>query len=157
VIRIVLEVDDSGQLTPTAFFDEHELTTQAVEIDNLYATHLITAEARLDMAGLAVQPSGTVSKRLFTGETVDFSWSVSPTSDGSYRGTVWLFLKFVPFEEGEELEKVLFSRPLEIQTVNLFGLGGQPARVLGALGTAVGSLLGLDDIFKWLRRLRRNR
>ncbi len=157
IIRLSLEVDQQGQLTPTAFFGEHEFTTEAVEIENLYDSHMITAEARLDMAGIAVEPAGTISKRLFPGESLDFSWSVSPTAAGTYRGTVWMFLRFVPFEEGDELERVLLSRPVEIETLNLLGLGGQPARLLGAVGTAVGSLLGLDDIFKWIRRLRRRR
>jgi hypothetical protein len=157
IIRLTLAVDESGTLTPTAVFDEHELALEQVQIEDLYDTHLIQAEARLDMAGIEALPSATIIQRLFPGQTAEFTWSIRTAEDGTFRGNVWLFLRYIPQEEGEELERLVFSRPLEIQTVNLLGLAGQPARILGAVGTALGSLLGLDDVFSWLRRLRKRK
>ena len=157
VVRIVLEVDEGGNITPTAFFEENEIQVQTVEIMNLYDTHIIRAEARLEMAGVEVVPAGSIERRLNPGETVEFSWSVVPDQTGTYRGNVWVFLRYIPKEEGEILEKTLFSQLIEFQSVNLLGMGGSSARWLGAVGSLITSLLGLDDIFKWLRRGRKGK
>ena len=51
VIRLSLEMDRLGNLTPTAEVAGNKVTGGTVEIPNLYETHHVTAEARLDMAG----------------------------------------------------------------------------------------------------------
>jgi hypothetical protein len=157
VVRIVLEVDEAGKITPTAFFEDHEIEVQSVEILNLYGTHIVRAEARLEMAGIEVSPSASIDRRLNPGETVEFSWSIVPEDTGTYRGNAWVFLRYIPKQEGDLIEKTLFSQPLEIQAVNLLGLGGRSARWLGAAGTVLTSLFGLDDIFKWIRRFRKGK
>jgi hypothetical protein len=96
-----------------------------------------------------------ISQSLLPGETLTFSWSVAPEKVGRYRGTVWLFLRFIPFDGGSETERALSSQIVEIEAVNLLGLGGTPARLIGAVGTALGSLLGLDDLISWVRRRRK--
>ena len=157
IVRIVLEVDEGGNITPTAFFEENEVQVQAVEILNLYDTHIIRAEARLEMAGVGVVPDGSIERRLNPGETVEFSWSVIPEGTGTYRGNVWVFLRYIPKEEGEILERTLYSQLIEFQSVNLLGMGGSSARWLGAVGSLVTSLFGLDDLIKWLRRGRKGK
>jgi hypothetical protein len=156
ILRLSFVVDEGGRITPTAVFADHQIESQAIEIENLYDTHLVRAEARLDLAGPQVLPSGTQIKRMFPGEPVEFTWSVKPTSTGTFRGNVWLYLRFIPKEAGEELERLVYSNPIEIRTVNLLGLGGTPARIFGAIGSAIGSLLGLDDIISLIRRRRNN-
>jgi hypothetical protein len=71
-IRLQLEIDDRGNLTPTAVVEGNEVVGEVVEIPNLYETHNVIAEARLDMAGMEVQPAGTISEPLTQGQPVTF-------------------------------------------------------------------------------------
>jgi hypothetical protein len=66
---------------------------------------------------------------------------------------VWFFLRFIPLEPGPVLERTLYSKVIEVQAVNFLGLGGTPARLLGAAGGFIGSLLGLDGVVSWVWKL----
>jgi len=161
-IRMQLEVDDQGNITPTAIVEGNLVTGEVIEIPNLYETHLVVAEARLDMAGMEVQPPGTISEPLTPGNSVTFFWSVRPTESGSYEGTAWLHLRFIPMStlNGEQESRIAVSAQfLEIEARSLLGfLNGGLARGIGALGSLFGSVLGfpfVDDFLKWIwRKLR---
>src|SRR5512144_1401080 len=85
VVRLTLEVDDLGNLTPTAEIGGHEVTGQVVEIPNLYETHQVIAEARFDIAGMEIRPADLVSEPLTQGTSAVFYWSVRPQQVGDYR------------------------------------------------------------------------
>jgi hypothetical protein len=148
-IILSLLVDKEGNLTPTAQVVGNQVRGEPVQIPNLYDTHHVFVEARLDLAGVTALPAGEVSESLLPGEPVTFRWSVRPESVGNYRGTLWLHLVFVPLDGSAENRRVLSAQPIEINSVNLLGLGGMPARVLSGVGVVVGSLLGLDNVLKW--------
>jgi len=159
-IRLQLEVDDRGNLTPTAVVEGNVVTGEVVEIPNLYETHFVIAEARLDMAGMEVQPPGAISEPLTQGQSVTFYWSVRPEESGKYEGTAWLHLRFVPRDGGEESRIPVSVQFLEIEAKSFLGfLSGGAARGVGALGSVIGSVLGfpfVDDFVKWLwGRIRR--
>lgn len=159
VVRLTLEVDAAGNLTPTAEIGGHVVTGDVIEFPNLYETHTVMAEARLDMAGVRVDPQGKVGQSLLPENSVTFYWSVIPERVGNYRGTVWLFLRFIPLDGGPASERTLYSKVIDIKAVNLLGLGGTPARLLGLAGTFLGSLLSLDEAisFIWKRLLKKQR
>lgn len=159
-IRLQLEVDDQGNLTPTAVVEGNVVTGEVVEIPDLYETHNVMAEARLDMAGMEVSPPGAISEPLQPGLPVTFYWSVRPDAPGLYQGTAWLHLRFTPKTGGEESRIPISVQFLEIKAQSLWGLSGGAARGLGTVGSAIGAVLGfpfVDDILKWIwRRRRRN-
>jgi hypothetical protein len=158
VIRLTLDVNKQGYLTPTALVQGHETTGEAVTIPNLYETHYVFAEARLDLAGVEVQPPGEQSEPLLPGEPVTFQWSLRPREVGTFRGTIGLHLRFIPKEGGQESRKSLTTQLVEVRAVNFLGLGGTTARLLGGLGTLVGSFLGLDNLLSWfVNRIRKRR
>ncbi len=150
VVRLTLEVDAAGNLVPTAETAGHKTSAQIVQIPNLFETHHVLAEARLDLAGVQVEPNDLVSQTLLPGQRVDFSWSVKPEGVGIYRGTVWFYLRFIPINGGFESQRTISAQPIEIHSVDLLGLTGAPARMVGVVGTLVGSMLGLDNIVSWL-------
>ena len=159
-IRLQLEVDDRGNIVPTAIVEGNVVVGEVVEIPNLYETHNVVAEARLDMAGMEVQPSGMISETLSQGKPVTFFWSVRPEESGRYEGTAWLHLRAVPKSGGEETRIPISVQFLEIEANSFLGfLNGGAARGIGALGSLIGSVLGfpfVDDIVKWLLgRIRR--
>ena len=155
-IRMQLEVDDRGNITPTAVVEGNVVTGEVVEIPNLYETHNVVAEARLDMAGMDVQPNGTISEPLSPGQAVTFYWSVRPNESGNYEGTAWLHLRFVPKGEGAETRIPVSAQFLEIEARSFLGFfSGNMARGVGALGSVIGSVFGfpfVDDLAKWLWR-----
>ncbi len=157
VVRLTLEVDAAGKLVPTAEISGHKTSAQTVQIPNLFDTHHVLAEARLDLAGVQVEPNDLVSQTLLPGQRVDFSWSVRPEEVGVYRGTVWFYLRFIPINGGYESQRTISAQPIEIRSVDLIGLTGVPARIVGVLGTLVGSVLGLDNVISWLWKLLRNK
>jgi len=157
-IRLTLEVDALGKLTPTAEVGGHEVGGEVVTFPNLYDTHNVWAEAWLDIAGVNLKPDEHVSQPLLPGQSVTFYWSVQPEKVGDYRGTAWLKLHFIPKAGGESSERVISAQRLEIRAVNLLGMGGAPARLLGGVGLLLGSLLSLDGLVEWgWKRLQRRK
>ena len=159
VVRLTLEVDTLGNVTPTAETQGNKVVGKVVQIPNLYDTHFVLAEARLDLAGVDVSPGGEISEPLLPGQSVTFYWSVHPGSGGTYRGTAWLFLRFIDKVTKAESRSPVSAQTVEISTSDLMGMGGGVARTLGGVGSVVGAVLGLpfvDDVLKWIwRSLRR--
>jgi hypothetical protein len=58
LVRLTLEVDELGGITPTAEFEDHETVGETVYIPDVYDTHNVLAEARLDLAGMSVARGG---------------------------------------------------------------------------------------------------
>jgi hypothetical protein len=159
VVRLTLEVDNLGNVTPTAETQGNTIKGHTVQVPNLYATHTVIAEARLDLAGVDVTPGDVVSESLLPGQSARFYWSVHPTASGTYRGTAWLFLRFVNKTTKEESRIPLSAQNVQISTTNVMGMSGGLARTVGGVGSVLGAVLGFpfaDDVLKWLwRRTRR--
>ena len=157
LVRLTLEVDDLGNLTPTAQFSGNVITGERIEIPNLYESHQVIAEARFDLAGAEIRPADLVSEALSPGNSVTFYWSIRPPDVGSYRGTIWLYLRFVDKQTGEETRTTVSAQIVEIEAVNFLGLSGEFARTAGVIGSVAGTVLGFpffEDIIKlvWKRR-----
>jgi hypothetical protein len=150
VIRLTLEVDAQGNLLPTAQIEGHETQGETVFIPDLYDTHNVMAEARLDMAGMQVTPEGEVGEPLLRGQSATFFWSVRPQEVGDYRGTIWVHLRFIPLDGSQESRRPLNAQLVEVQAVNFLGLGGSAARWAGTLGTLVGSFFSLENLLPWV-------
>jgi hypothetical protein len=157
LVRLTLEVNDLGNVTPTAQIGGNVITGEVVEIPNLYESHNIIAETRFDIAGMEVRPADLVSEPLSPGASVTFYWSIRPPDAGVYHGTIWLHLRFVDKASGEESRKAVSAQILEIEAVNLLGLSGNLARTTGVVGSIVGTVIGfpfLEDILKFIFKKR---
>jgi hypothetical protein len=158
VIRLSLAVDQSGMLTLTAVIAGRAVTGETFEIPNLYETHRVIAEARLDMAGMDLRPSEVISEPMLPGQSVTFFWSIHPPATGKYRGTVWLHLRFVDKSNGAQSQSTLSAQIVEIEAITFYGLSANFARLSGALGSVVGGVLGfpfIEQIIKLIFRRRR--
>ena len=153
VVRLTLEVDDLGGITPTAEIGGNAITGELIEMPNLYETHHVIAEARFDMAGMEISPPDVSSQTLAQGQSVTFYWSIRPRETGVYRGTVWLYLRFRNKQSGEESRKAVSAQLVEVEAVNLLGFSGNFARTTGVIGSVVGTVIGfpfIEDIVKLL-------
>ena len=160
IVRLTLEVDHLGNLTPTAQVEGNVITAEVVQIPNLYDSHHVIAEARFDLAGVEIRPAELVSEPLSPGNPVTFLWSVHAPNTGVYRGTIWLYLRFVEKQTGEESRKTVSGQIVEIEAVNLLGLSGKFARTTGVIGSVVGTVIGfpfLEDLVKLVFRRQNGR
>src|SRR5512142_2144375 len=80
VVRLTLEVDSLGNVTPTAETQGNTVKGQTVQVPSLYQTHNVIAEARLDLAGVDVRPGDVVSEPVLPGQSATFYWSVHPNA-----------------------------------------------------------------------------
>jgi hypothetical protein len=157
VVRFTFELDEGGDLVATAEVEGHETRSERVQIPNLYDSHDVFIDARLDISGLDVTPDEVERRQLHLGNSVSFYWSISPTEVGEYRGVIHIDLVFAPKSGGVEEYLSLPSQLVDIRGVNLFGMSGQTARLVGGVGTLIGSILGLDNVVLWIIGLFRNR
>jgi hypothetical protein len=157
IVRLTLEVDDLGNVTPTAEVGGNVVTGKVIEIPNVYETHHVVAEVRFDIAGMEVRPADLVSQPLTPGTSATFYWSIRPQEAGDYRGTIWLHLLFVNKSNGEESRKPVSAQIVEIEAVDFLGFSGAFARTTGLVGSVVGTVLGfpfLEDILRFLFKRR---
>ena len=160
VVRLTLEVDDLGNIVPTAQTEGNVVTGEIIEIPNLYETHHVIAEAKFDIAGLQISPTEIISQTLAQGQSVTFFWSVRPQEVGVYRGTIWFYLRFVDKVSGEESQKTISAQIVEIEAVNLLGLPANLVRTFGGVGSVVGAVVGfpfIEDILRFLFGRRKSR
>ncbi len=160
IARLTLEVDEQGNLTPTAVVEGNVVTGEVIEIPNVYQTHHVVAEARFDIAGVEVSPSELSSQAFTQGQTVTFYWSIRAREPGIYRGTIWFYLRFVDKISGEESRKTVSAQIVEIEAVNFLGLSANFARTTGLIGSIVGTVIGFpffEDIVKFLFKRRGRR
>lgn len=158
LVRLTLEVDDLGNVTPTAQFGGDVVTGEVVEIPDLYDSHNVIAEAKFDIAGVQVSPPELISQTLSKGQAVNFYWSVRPAEAGTYRGTVWFYLRFVDKISGEESRRTVSAQIVEMEAVNLLGLPANLVRSVGGVGSVIGAIIGFpffDDIVRFAFRRRK--
>jgi len=158
VIILTLEVDDQGNITPTAQFEGNVVTGEVIEIPDLYESHNVIAEAKFDVAGLQISPPDLISQTLSRGQSLNFYWSVRPTDVGVYRGTIWFYLRFVDKVSGEESRRTVSAQIIEIEAVNFLGLSAKFVRTAGGVGSVIGAVVGFpffEDIVKFLFRRKR--
>ena len=160
IVRLTLEVDDLGNITPTAQFEGNVVTGEIIQFPDLYESHHFVAESRFDIAGVEIRPADLINVPLAKGQTATFSWSIRPPDVGVYRGTIWLYLRFVDKLNGEESRLTVSAQIVEIEAVNFIGLSGGAARTAGFIGSIVGTVIGfpfLEDIVKFLYSKRRRK
>jgi len=154
VIRLSLVMDEQGLITPTAVIEGHEVMGEAVKIPNLYETHNLVAEARLDLLGIESLPKGTISEPLSPGKTVNFYWNIQSHAAGVFRGTLWLHVNIVPRGDDGQIERVaLLAKPIEIESTTILGMSSQFARIFSLSGSLLSTIIGfpfLESILKFL-------
>lgn len=134
-----------------------ELNGADDQLLDVFETHNVIVESRLELPGLAFTPDGQVSQYLRMGEPVAFVWKVKVEQADVYEGTAWVYLKFISKETGHEDKQVLTAQRFDFQGVDFFGLNYLSTRLIGSLGIAIGMVLGFDWLWVELWRLIQNR
>jgi hypothetical protein len=120
-------------------------------LSNLYDTHFVAVEARLEIGGLLLEPSGTVHRPLAPGQSVDFEWVLLPEQALVYQGTAWLYLRFLPKDGSASSDWPLVAQRVKLTSISVLGLSGRLMRWLGGMGALSGVLLLVDLLFIYLK------
>jgi hypothetical protein len=106
-------------------------------------------EARLELAGMRINPGVSMSQPLPPDKPIWFQWQISPARTGDFTGSVWLYLNQIPGNGGEWSRQPLSIQPIAIETSEFVGMNGSQARSIGAVGGFVG--LGVT-VGLWLKK-----
>lgn len=106
--------------------------------NDVYVEYNVIVEARLDLPLADVRPAELVSAALVEGGGATFYWQVNPHEEGALRGTVWLYLRFIPKAGGEETRQPVSAQLVEVRSQSMLGRSGSEARLLGVIGFVVG-------------------
>jgi hypothetical protein len=126
------------------------LPSQTVDYTNVYSSYNLMAEAQYDVAGISVTPANPTRKSMPDGQSVKFTWKVNTDQIGSYDGTVWLYLRFLPLTGGPASQVPIYIHEFKIQTSSLFGLSESRAYLLGGVGVVLALVVVYDDLVRWV-------
>jgi hypothetical protein len=118
---------------------------------DVYSNYNIMAEARIEAAGIRINPANPTRESMPSGHSVNFKWQVNVERAGAYKGNVWLSLRFLPLDGTSASQEPIFVREVTIHAVSLLGMGGPLARVVGTVGIMLSVLIILDDMIGLVR------
>ncbi len=104
----------------------------------------VEAETRLDLPGMSVDPSEPIAGALALNIPAQFDWQVKPDRAGTFRGTTWLHLRFMPRDGSPATTRTISAQPLALSASNILGLPPRRVRLFAYFGIAVGiGLIGI--------------
>jgi hypothetical protein len=138
-IQLTLENDQKG-ISPS----DIRLISHA---GHSFEAYRILAEARLEVSGVEVSPSDSLTQSWIPGQPAVFSWNLDSSETGLYQGTVWFTFRFLPIAGGSEIQKTISAQRIEVKSIDLLGWGSPWARFLGGIGIVLCGLSGLAMVF----------
>jgi hypothetical protein len=132
----------SSDSTGEPEYPEHDLRAVEGEIPFYYG-YRTEAIARLDSAGMEVEPEGNQVRTLYQGTPVEWRWTVYPKSAGRHRLGLTLGLRWTPEGGGESQGSTLWQGTVDVRVHAPLGLKGPQARALGIAGLLAGGVLVL--------------
>jgi len=119
----------------------------ALQFPDIFQSHNVLAEARLELPGLKILPANSVRQPLRPGQPAIFYWSIIAAQAGRYEGKAWFYLTFLSLSDGSATRLALSAQPVEIVARGFLGLPAAPTRALGLLGSILGAVLGFPILF----------
>ena len=119
---------------------------------DIYDRYNIMAEAKVEAAGLAIEPANPTRVSMPPGQPVHFKWAVSTQQAGIYHGKVWLSLRFLPLDGSTPIQEPVYINDLELIVTSVMGLSGSMARLVGGLCGVISILLVTSDLISLVTR-----
>ncbi len=141
VIQLTLETEDSLNSSPSEEIPGFDMKPDENLFPVLNEPYRVSAEARLDLAGIEIRPADLIIEPMLPGQSVTFYWNIQPREAGAFRGTIWLHFRFVNEATGEELLKPVSAQIFEIQVRKFLGLSAGWPRAIGWIGFVSGCIL----------------
>jgi hypothetical protein len=141
-IRLVFGPVETGASTPN----------KQRESSIIYNNYNIMAEARFEVAGISVSPANPTRESMPPGQTVNFTWQIKPDQSGTYDGTVWLSLRFLPLDGSPASQVPIFIHQVKIQAYSLFGMNETIAYFAGGSAALLSVVIVFGDMIDFIRR-----
>ena len=140
-IQVQLELDGKAEITVKQplrgwVSDQATFLLQYVPQEPGDETSVKRYSARFEMAGVDIQPQGTITSNVSTGDTANFKWQIRAAASGSKKGILWLFEKDT---QGENV--LLYAREFKFIASDYAGVEPLIARAVAVFCLIVG--LGL--------------
>jgi hypothetical protein len=151
IVRLAL-VPSAGGYTLQTEFPEHQASSEPLEIERP-GGYTLSAAAWLEGVGFDIDPTSGDPQELPVDSPVTWRWTISPRSAGQHRLSLRVHLIWIP-QPGADLpprEIQIFSKPLTVQVLSMFGLNTMQAALLGLAGAAAGGSLGVPLAWYFLR------
>lgn len=150
-VTLILQIDGTELIESQNLVDS-TANEPVNEFTEIFLKYNILVKTRFDMAGVNYAPRGELFEPLKPGIPVKFNWKIRSDESGKYQGTIWVYLVYIPLAGGESEQRLFSIQNIDVRSKELFGLSGSQARVIGTLGTIVGSLLIIDILVALLRK-----
>jgi hypothetical protein len=126
------------------------------EIDgfsDVYDCCNLMVETRLDAAGIAVDPANPTRQSMLPGQPLKFNWNISANQEGTFSGTIWLSLRFLPLDGSNPIQGPIYVNEFQIKAESLAGMTSSMARIIGWMGLIVAVLLLGDVMISFIKRV----
>jgi len=101
----------------------------------------IVAETRIELPGVRILPGAEMSQPMRPGEDLKTIWQIMPSESGTYHGEVWLYLHPISENQGDGIRQPISILNIHLKSIDLYGVTGRQARILGMVGIGVLLLL----------------
>jgi hypothetical protein len=130
-------------------------SNQPAGFTDIYTRYNLMAEARYDVSGVSVSPANPTRESMPVGKPVRFTWKVNADQVGSYDGTIWLSLRYLPLDGGQASQAPVYIGKVNIHTTSLFGLNESMAYLLGGVEVVLAAVIVYDDLIGWVQLKKR--
>lgn len=141
---IQLKILPDGLEEGTSYTPNNEGKNQNEGFADIYSTHNLLAETRLELDGMLFDLTGNIVIPFRPDQMLSIYWNVQPEKSGVYQGVVWLHFQYVAKNGSETLRKMVSRQSFAMTSVNFVGLRGDMARFAGGIGILVGLALDID-------------
>lgn len=125
-------------------------------VNTIYDHYNLMAEGRLETVGFRVEPAEARRESMPDGQKVSIKWQISSERTGTYDGTVWLSLRYLPLDGSKASQAPIFIKPISIQVNSLLGLSRGTTSLVGGVGVVLAGMVAYGDIMelgrKWIKR-----
>lgn len=124
---------------------------QPVGFSDAYDNYNLMAEARFEVAGIRVEPANPIRESMPRGQPLKFKWQLTAYQAGTYNGTLWLSLRFLPLDGKAPIQQPVYVQKISLTATSLFGLTAPQVRWIGGAGIVLGIALIIGDMIALFR------
>jgi hypothetical protein len=135
-VRTVLMADSSDGSSSESF----------VPLPSFSEKYDIFVEAKIDVAGVRLDPPGIGIQALQQNRSTIFSWNLTPLSGGRYRGIVWISLRFVPHDGSLQVSRVIAAQTINFKVNSLAGLEAGQVKMISWGTLVIGIILSFPSM-----------
>jgi len=146
-----MRIGDEGKILLDFEYLEEGSSTSVLEAGfyDMYDSYNIMAESKLEAAGIKIEPANPTRVSILPGQSVHLEWLINSEQAGTYRGKVWLSLRFLPLDGKTPVQVPVYINEVELKVTSLMGLSVSMARFVGGVGVLLSLVLVFNDMIQW--------